>query len=264
MSGTFDDKNTNTPKGAEMPLDGTTDTTQGITSLRDENASKAVSGASHDESQDGERNEYGLHGYEGENDEDFDGEEVPVPEGKIVVPGGAFLVDKVEVNGMDEHASSIYDYELTLWTHQTPTVVNGKVTYNEYTLELDLQDEETMQHYEDCCARLEGKHNKFEIDMTGSGYIRTFCNLFRDFFDDVFGGPEDSEDGIGWGEKLIGKKNNLRIALTTYESFLLFANKQNANTSVAQNAILQRFRPTQYAANRTQRRSQKNQKKRRY
>lgn len=100
--------------------------------------------------------------------------------------------------------NAIYDNDKTTWS------ING------VDLTFDANDADDAERFENAIEKIRNDE-KFPRVGKGSEIIRKYCQLFRDFFDTVF--------GKGTADK-IGIKDNARICNNIYEDFLLFVKEQ--------------------------------------
>ena len=115
--------------------------------------------------------------------------------------------------------------------------------YNGIELELDLGDASVAERYEDAFKRLSMNEKLVKKDVSNAEFIRQYCKLYSNLFDDLF--------GAGTYEKLSGgKTQNINVAHAVYESFLDFGNKQVKVVIENQNRYLGKYSP-----NRAQRRA---------
>ena len=114
-----------------------------------------------------------------------------------------------------------------------------KINGHEYPL--DMQDMEVVERCEAAFERMGEREKALPKEGKTSERIRSYCQLFRDLFDDVF--------GAGTAEQIFGDVYNARTATEAYEAFLDFmAGQQNA-LHETQNRVMSRYSP-----NRAQRR----------
>lgn len=126
---------------------------------------------------------------------------------------------------------------------QKSTAPQGIIwSINGIEFELDMSDVSAQERYEKALENL-GKNDK-NLSKTGRNSERTlaYCNMFRAFFDDIF--------GEGASQKIFGDVNNARIMTETYEQFLEFVTKQGELFTQTRDRVLNRFSP-----NRAQRRA---------
>ena len=101
-----------------------------------------------------------------------------------------------------------------------PEVDRTRWSINGIELTFDANDAEDAERFENAIEKLR-KDEKFPRVGKGSEIIRKYCQLFRDFFDGIF--------GVGTAEK-IGIRDNARICNNIYESFLLFVEDQKQDS----------------------------------
>lgn len=121
------------------------------------------------------------------------------------------------------------DTNITTWN------ING------FSFELDLQDVESVERYEEAFDKMGEEEKKIPQDGKTSAHLKAYCTMFRHLFDNLF--------GEGSANKILGEKDNTRVATEAYESFLAFAAAQQTPIIEAQNRIMNRYSP-----NRAQRR----------
>jgi len=115
--------------------------------------------------------------------------------------------------------------------------------YNDVELELDLGDASTAERYENAFKRLGMNEKLVKKDVSNPEFIRQYCKLYHNLFDDLF--------GEGTYAKLSrGKIENINVAHDIYESFLAFGNTQAKTIIDNQNRFLGKYSP-----NRAQRRA---------
>lgn len=90
--------------------------------------------------------------------------------------------------------------------------------YNNVELELDMGDIETVERYEKAFTKMEETARKLPKTGVYSEMSRAYCGMFYDLYDDLF--------GTGTGEKLMGKRYNVREAEKCYNAFLTFVRSQ--------------------------------------
>lgn len=122
---------------------------------------------------------------------------------------------------------------------QTVWETNGK------SFEFDLTDADDCERYENALEKLRIAEKTVKKDGRESEFIRAFCKLLGDFFDNVFG--EEASAQI-----FEGKKTSVAVYLEVYDDFISFANAQKAG-------IKDRF--AKYSPNRKQRRTAAKKKK---
>lgn len=103
-------------------------------------------------------------------------------------------------------------------TDKTKWAING------VELTFDANDADDAERFENAVEKLKNDE-KFPRVGKNSEIIRRYCQLFRDFFNGIFGN--------GTAEK-IGIKDNARICNCIYEDFLLFVkNQKDSNEDFA-------------------------------
>lgn len=118
--------------------------------------------------------------------------------------------------------------------------------FNGIELELDLGDASVAERYEKAFQRMSMNERLVKKDVSNAEFIRQYCKLFHNLFDDLF--------GPGTYDKLTdGKVENINSAHEVYESFLAFGKAQTDKILDNQNRFLGRYNP-----NRAQRRAIKN------
>ena len=117
---------------------------------------------------------------------------------------------------------------------------------NGLSLELDLEDVETLERYEDAFAEMAEKEKSIPKDGKKSEIIRAYCELYHHLYDRLFG--EGTSDKIFAGVRL-----NAEAYDNVYFSFLEFAHNQVTLSSERKAKALMRYKPQ----NRQQRRAVK-------
>lgn len=117
---------------------------------------------------------------------------------------------------------------------------------NGLSLELDLEDVETLERYEDAFAAMAKEEKKVPKDGKKSEQIREYCNLFVRLYDRLFG--EGTSTKIFAGIKMNAQKYD-----EVYFSFLDFARAQTQATAERKAKYLLKYQPQ----NRKQRRAAK-------
>ncbi len=116
---------------------------------------------------------------------------------------------------------------------------------NGTSFEFDLTDADDCERYENALEKLRKAENNVKKDGRESEFIRAFCKMLGDFFNDVL--------GDGASEKIFkGKKTSVAVYLEVYDDFLAFANTQKSG-------LKDRF--AKYSPNRQQRRTAVKKKK---
>lgn len=116
---------------------------------------------------------------------------------------------------------------------------------NGLSLELDLGDADVMERYEKAFEEMADTEKLLPKDGKASEKIRAYCNMFRKFFDKIFGSETSEKLFAGVPVKTSAYED-------VYFSFLEFAEKQLADSAKQRAERLSRYRP-----NRKQRRSKK-------
>ena len=84
--------------------------------------------------------------------------------------------------------------------------------WNNVPLEIDMNDADFIERYENAFEKLEQTEIKLQNIGKCSDFIRKYCKMFYQLFDDIF--------GQGTGQKLFEGKHNARIVESAYDSFL--------------------------------------------
>ena len=113
---------------------------------------------------------------------------------------------------------------------------------NGHQFVLDIQDADTAERYEQAFTRMAEEEKNLPKDGKHSAWLRAYCSMFRNLFDRIF--------GEGAAVKILGEKDNTRVATETYEAFLNFIAGQQEPLAALQNRVIDRFSP-----NRAQRRA---------
>lgn len=116
---------------------------------------------------------------------------------------------------------------------------------NGTSFEFDLTDADDCERYEIALENLKNAEKSVKKDGKESEFIRAFCKLLGDFFNEVL--------GEGASEKIYaGKKMSVVVYLEVYEDFLAFVRGQKD---------IMRERFTKFQPNRQQRRATAKKKK---
>lgn len=90
---------------------------------------------------------------------------------------------------------------------------------NGASFELDLTDADDLERYENALEKLRDAENSIKKDGKRSEFIRAFCKMLAEFFDEAL--------GEGSAAKIFeGKKTSVAVYLETYDAFIGFANSQ--------------------------------------
>lgn len=120
--------------------------------------------------------------------------------------------------------------------------VNTKWEINGKTYELDLEDAETAERYESAFEMMDKEEKQMPKDGKPSERIRSYCKLFENLYDRIF--------GDGSGKAILGDKANTRICNEVYDDFLRFVSFQKQESLAFQNSLVSKYSP-----NRAQRRA---------
>lgn len=90
--------------------------------------------------------------------------------------------------------------------------------YNDVELEFDMGDVDTQERYEKAFTKMEETEKGLPKTGSHSEFSRSYCRMFYELYDDLF--------GAGTGERLMGKKANVRTTEECYNSFLTFVRAQ--------------------------------------
>lgn len=90
--------------------------------------------------------------------------------------------------------------------------------YNDVELEFDMGDVDTQERYEKAFIKMEETEKGLPKTGVYSELSRAYCQMFYELYDDLF--------GTGAGERLMGKKANVRTTEECYNSFLTFVRAQ--------------------------------------
>ena len=114
--------------------------------------------------------------------------------------------------------------------------------FNELELPVDMSDADFVEAYENALDTLgEAEKNLMKTGKT-SGIIRQYCQVFRTFFDDIY--------GEGTAEMLYGDKYNARLCEDSYDAFLSCCLKDKEESETHRMQIVGK-----YNGNREQRRA---------
>lgn len=117
---------------------------------------------------------------------------------------------------------------------------------NGLSLELDLEDVETLERYEDAFAKMAEDEKAIPKEGKKSAVIRAYCEMYRRLYDRLFG--EGTSDKIFADTRL-----NAEAYENVYFSFLEFAHNQADLSSKRKAEMLMKYKPQ----NRQQRRAVK-------
>lgn len=110
--------------------------------------------------------------------------------------------------------------------------------YNDVEIEIDMSDVEFEEKYEAAFKKMDDSEKRLiQENKTGmmSVFIRGYCKLYYDLFDDLF--------GKGTGEKLMGSKLNARKCEECYDSFLSVCKEQVDELNKKRAATLKKYMP---------------------
>lgn len=117
---------------------------------------------------------------------------------------------------------------------------------NGLSLELDMEDVETLERYENAFAKMADEEKRIPKDGKKSEQIKAYCALFPRLYDRLF--------GEGTSNKIFsGVRMNTALYDQIYISFLEFVKNQTAENTARRKNSIQKFMPK----NRQQRRSEK-------
>ena len=115
---------------------------------------------------------------------------------------------------------------------------------NGLSLELDLQDADVNERCEQAFEAMEKHEKELPKDGKNSERIRSYCQLFKDLFDDIF--------GRGTSEQLFeGQPTNVDVYEGIYFKFLDFVSVQRVGIAKEKSERLSKYKPV----NRQQRRA---------
>lgn len=114
--------------------------------------------------------------------------------------------------------------------------------WNNVELEIDMEDYDFLQKYENAFASLEKRESELQKVGKQAVFVKEYCELFYQLFDDIF--------GSGMGDKLFDGKKNARICEECYSDFIDECNKCTLEANKRRNAVVNKFKP-----NRVQRRA---------
>lgn len=117
---------------------------------------------------------------------------------------------------------------------------------NGLSLELDLEDVDTLERYEDAFAEMASEENSIPKVGKKSEQIRAYCNLFKKLYDKIF--------GDGTSNKIF---KDIPVNAARYDeiyiSFLEFVKSQTTESNEKRKSSIQKY----ITKNRKQKRSQK-------
>lgn len=113
---------------------------------------------------------------------------------------------------------------------------------NNLEFEFDLEDADTLENMMDVFERVDQKVEQLGKVGPHVGYLRSFCDIYYEMFDNLF--------GEGAGEKIFEGKHNARICEEVSNDFISFANRQVNEVGKRRSQ-----RTNKYVPNRKQRRN---------
>lgn len=90
--------------------------------------------------------------------------------------------------------------------------------WNDVELEIDMEDVEFQERYENAFQHLEEKENKLVKTGKLSEISKSYCLLFWELYDEIF--------GEGTAQKLFNGKMNTGLCDDCYDSFINHCQKQ--------------------------------------
>lgn len=103
-------------------------------------------------------------------------------------------------------------------------------------IEFDMEDAETAERYTSALGILSEADELRKSDIDYPTFIHRYCEVFRKFYDAVFGN--------GASEKIFdGIKDNIRKYDEVYDSMLSFIVSQKINSAKRINTIISRYAP---------------------
>lgn len=121
--------------------------------------------------------------------------------------------------------------------------MSQKWSYNGLEFDVDLQDADYAERYEFAFNRMAEEEKEVQKAGTNSQVIRSYCKLFFNLFDDIY--------GAGTSVKMFGDKVNSGICDEAYGEFLDAARKSSQEAAQKRSENLAKYTPKQ---NRQQRR----------
>lgn len=119
----------------------------------------------------------------------------------------------------------------------------SKWKWNNIELEIDMEDYEFLIKYENAFHKMGIKEKELSKVGKNAEMIKSYCDMFYELFDDIF--------GLGTGQKLFDGKRNARICEECYGSFIKACVDCNMNANKRRSDLLRLYQP-----NREQRRKQ--------
>lgn len=107
---------------------------------------------------------------------------------------------------------------------------------NGLSLELDLEDIETVERYEDAFEKMKSEETAIPRDGKLSVVIRAYCNMYRKLFSRIFG--EETSEKIFAGVRLNGEAYD-----NIYLSFLDFVHEQISESGKRKAKMLLKYKP---------------------
>lgn len=107
--------------------------------------------------------------------------------------------------------------------------------YNDVELEVDMEDVEFQEKYENAFAKMADSEEKLQKTGTMSELTRGYCQMFYDFFDDIF--------GEGTSKRLMGEKLHSGRCEECYNSFVYLCKEQINEINRKRAASFKKFVP---------------------
>lgn len=95
--------------------------------------------------------------------------------------------------------------------------------WNGVDLEVNMGDVDFVEKYEKAFVKMEESENNLKKIGFNSAFLKGYCNMFLDLFDDIF--------GEGTSEKLFEGKMDVNVIEDCYDSFIDAAKKDVAETN---------------------------------
>lgn len=117
--------------------------------------------------------------------------------------------------------------------------MDTKWEYNGETLELDLEDVDTLERYEAAFAEMQERFHDLPEDAGTAARMRQYCEAIRFVFDRIF--------GEGTAARLLGEGLHVGDTEEAYLSFLGFVQAQTAAGAQRRTKLLAKYVPNRAA-----------------
>ena len=103
------------------------------------------------------------------------------------------------------------------------------------TFELDITDADEQDRLTSCYNVMEDAEKKIVNVGKNSDITRAYCQLFNDFFNELF--------GAGTSVKLFGEKKSALVCDEVYNSFLAFIQTQSVESTKRRATMISKYAP---------------------